>query len=48
MVSHAALVVSHIRLIDESLDMAVEMAKRIDIILTLDEINKAISSSLSP
>jgi HD-GYP domain-containing protein (c-di-GMP phosphodiesterase class II) len=47
MVSQAALVVSHIRLIDESLDMAVEMAKRIDIILTLDEINKAISSSLS-
>lgn len=47
MISHAALVVSHIRLFDESLDMAVEMAKRIDIILTLDEINKAISSSLS-
>jgi len=47
-VSHAALVVSHIRLFDESLDMAVEMGKRIDIILTLDEINKAISSSLSP
>ncbi len=47
MVSHAALVVSHIRLFDESLDMAVEMGKRIDIILTLDEINKAISSSLS-
>jgi len=46
-ISHAALVVSHIRLFDESLDMAVEMAKRIDIILTLDEINKAISSSLS-
>ena len=46
-VSQAALVVSHIRLIDESLDMAVEMAKRIDIILTLDGINKAISSSLS-
>ena len=46
-ISHAALVVSHIRLFDESLDMAVEMAKRIDIILTLDEINKTISSSLS-
>jgi transcriptional regulator with GAF, ATPase, and Fis domain len=46
-VSQAAIVVSHIRLIDESLDMAVEMAKRIDIILTLDGINKAISSSLS-
>lgn len=47
MVSYAALVVSHIRLFDESLEMAVEMGKRIDIILTLDEINKAISSSLS-
>ena len=47
LVSHAALVVSHIRLFDDSLDMAVEMGKRIDIILTLDEINKAISSSLS-
>lgn len=46
-VSHAALVVSHIRLFDESLDLAVEMGKRIDVILTLDEINKAISSSLS-
>ncbi len=46
-VSHAALVTSHIRLFDESLDMAVEMAKRIDVILMLDEINKAISSSLS-
>jgi HD-GYP domain-containing protein (c-di-GMP phosphodiesterase class II) len=47
MVAHAALVASHIRLFDESLDMAVDMAKRIDVILTLDEINKAISSSLS-
>ena len=47
LVSHAALLVSHIRLFDESLDMAVEMAKRIDVILMLDEINKAISSSLS-
>ncbi len=46
-VAHAALVASHMRLFDESLDMAVEMGKRIDIILTLDEINKAISSSLS-
>jgi HD-GYP domain-containing protein (c-di-GMP phosphodiesterase class II) len=46
-VSHAALLVSHIRLFDESLDMAIEMAKRIDIIATLDEINKAISSSLN-
>jgi len=47
MVFHGALIVSHMRLFDESLDMAVEMAKGIDIILTLDEINKAISSSLS-
>jgi HD-GYP domain-containing protein (c-di-GMP phosphodiesterase class II) len=46
-VAQAALVASHIRLFDESLDMAVEMAKRIDIILMLDDINKAISSSLS-
>ena len=48
MVSHAALVSSHIRLFDDSLEMAVEMARRIDVIITLDEINKAISSSLSP
>lgn len=47
MVSHAALVASHISLFDESLEMAVEMARRIDVIFTLDEINKAISSSLS-
>ena len=47
MVSHAALVVSHIELFDQSLEMALDMAKRIDVILTLDEINKAISSSLS-
>ena len=47
LVAQAALVASHIRLFDESLDMAVEMAKRIDIILMLDDINKAISSSLS-
>jgi HD-GYP domain-containing protein (c-di-GMP phosphodiesterase class II) len=47
LVSHAALVVSHIRLFDESLEVAVEMARRIDVIFTLDEINKAISSSLS-
>jgi len=46
-VSHAALVVSHIELFDQSLEMALDMAKRIDVILTLDEINKAISSSLS-
>ncbi len=47
LVAQASLVASHIRLFDESLDMAVEMAKRIDIILMLDDINKAISSSLS-
>ncbi|RNC73292.1 MAG: HD domain-containing protein [Desulfuromonadales bacterium] len=47
MVSHAALVVSHIQLFDESLDMALDLAGRIDVILTIDEINKAISSSLS-
>jgi putative nucleotidyltransferase with HDIG domain len=47
LVAQAALVASHMRLFDESLDMAVEMAKRIDIILMLDDINKAISSSLS-
>ncbi len=46
-VSHAALVVSHIRLFDESLDTALELGKRIEVILTLDEINKSISSSLS-
>lgn len=46
-VSQASLVASHSKLFDESLDMALEMGKRIDIILTLDEINKAISSSLS-
>ena len=46
-VSHAALVVSHITLFDESLEMAVEMARRIDVIFMLDDINKAISSSLS-
>ncbi|HLO26035.1 MAG TPA: HD domain-containing phosphohydrolase [Geobacteraceae bacterium] len=47
-VSHAALVASHIRLFDDSLEMALEMARRIEVIVTLDEINKAISSSLSP
>jgi HD-GYP domain-containing protein (c-di-GMP phosphodiesterase class II) len=46
LVSQAALVASHIRLYDESFDMALEMAKRIDMILMLDDINKAISSSL--
>jgi len=47
LVAQAALVASHIRLLDESLDMALEVAKRVDIILMLDDINKAISSSLS-
>jgi HD-GYP domain-containing protein (c-di-GMP phosphodiesterase class II) len=47
-VSHAALVISHIRLFDDSLEMALDMARRLDVIFTLDEINKAISSSLSP
>ena len=47
-VSHAALMTSHIRLFDDSLEMALEMARRIEVIVTLDEINKAISSSLSP
>jgi len=47
LVAQAALVASHIRLLDESLEMALEVAKRVDIILMLDDINKAISSSLS-
>jgi HD-GYP domain-containing protein (c-di-GMP phosphodiesterase class II) len=47
LVAQASLVASHIRLFDESLDMSIEMAQRIDMILTLDEVNKAISSSLS-
>lgn len=47
LISHAALVVNHAMLFDEMLDMSVEMGKRTDVILTLDEINKAISSSLS-
>jgi len=47
LVAQAALVASHIRLLDESLEMALELAKGIDIILMLDDINKAISSSLS-
>ena len=46
-VGHAALVISHINLFDESLDMALEMGRRIDVILTIDEINRTISSSLS-
>ncbi len=47
MASNAALSVSHMRLYDESLESAINMAKRVDTILALDEINKAISSSLS-
>ena len=47
LVAQAALVASHISLLDESLEMALEVAKRVDIILMLDDINKAISSSLS-
>jgi len=47
LVAQAALVASHIRLLDESLEMALEVAKRVDIILMLDDINKAISSSLN-
>jgi HD-GYP domain-containing protein (c-di-GMP phosphodiesterase class II) len=47
LVFHASLVANHIRLLDESLEMALEMAKRVDIILVLDDINKALSSTLS-
>lgn len=47
MAANAALSVSHMRLYDETLDTAIELAKRVDTILTLDEINKAISSTLS-
>jgi putative nucleotidyltransferase with HDIG domain len=47
MVSHAALVASHIGLFNDSLEMSVAMARRSDVIFALDEINKAISSSLS-
>nr|WP_279342431.1 HD domain-containing phosphohydrolase [Geotalea sp. SG265] len=46
-VSNAALAASYSILLDESLDLAVEMGRRVDIIFALDEINKAISSSLS-
>lgn len=46
-VSNAALAVSYSVLFNESLDLSVEMGKRVDIIFALDEINKAISSSLS-
>ena len=47
MASNAAISVSHMRLYDETLETAINLAKRFDTILTLDEINKAISSSLS-
>ena len=47
MVSHASLVASHIGLFNESLEMSVAMARRSDVIFTLDEINKSISSTLS-
>ncbi|MRR06139.1 MAG: HD domain-containing protein [Deltaproteobacteria bacterium] len=47
MAANAALSVSHMRHYDETLDTAINLAKRVDTILTLDEINKAISSSLS-
>jgi HD-GYP domain-containing protein (c-di-GMP phosphodiesterase class II) len=47
MVSNAAISVSHMRLYDEALDTAINLAKRVETILALDEINKAISSSLS-
>jgi len=47
LVSQTSLVASNLRLSEELLDMSIEMAKRIDTITTLDEINKAISSSLS-
>lgn len=47
MAAKAAMSVSHMRLYDETLDTAIKLAKRVDTILMLDEINKAISSSLS-
>lgn len=47
MAANAALSVSHMRHYDETLETAINLAKRVDTILTLDEINKAISSSLS-
>jgi putative nucleotidyltransferase with HDIG domain len=47
MVSHAALMASHISLFNDSLEMSVAMARRSDVIFTLDEINKSISSTLS-
>ena len=47
LVSQASLVASYLRLSNESLDMSLDLAKRIDMIQSLYEINKAISSSLS-
>ena len=47
MASSAALSVSHMRHYDETMDTAINLANRVDTILALDEINKAISSSLS-
>lgn len=47
MAANAAMSVSHMRHYDEILDTATNLASRVDTILTLDEINKAISSSLS-
>lgn len=47
MVSSAAISVSHMRLYDDAMETAMNLAKRFDTIVTLDEINKAISSSLS-
>lgn len=48
MLDFSALMTSHIRLFDESLEMALEMARRVDVIMALDDINKALSSSLRP
>jgi len=47
LVSQASLVASFLRLSDESLDMSLVLAKQIDMLQSLYEINKAISSSLS-
>lgn len=47
LVLQTALVTSHLGLLDESLEIALEVAKRVDVILMLDDINKAISSSLN-
>jgi len=47
LVSQASLVACNLRLTDESLDKSLDLAKRIDMIQSLYEINKTISSSLS-